>query len=282
VSAQGWWELAVVAEKLGFSRRDHLLALVERLISRGILNTSEFSRERGRIPGTRGQPRKLVFLAPSAVVAVSAHAATSEAAAFRNQALARLAEMPSNALPAPVEHNEITELRLRLDGLERHVRVVAENNATFLRERVAEIEQRAQSATARLEERVEKLEARVGEQFALPMAMPELPQVPRDIGPQARARAVVEALRSLMESVPTNRRRPGLTTNEILGLLVVGDPRAEPLRLAIADIGYGVKHTPQGMGVFLRWVRAESGLALDSQSSGKGSTRWFVSSDLTH
>jgi hypothetical protein len=144
VNRAGWWELEVVATKLGFSRRDHLLALVNRLISRGILNTSEFSRERGRIAGERGQPRKLVFLAPSAVVAISAHAATPEAAAFRNAALARLSEMPANALPAaPVD---------------------APPDFAHLAARVAQLEARL----APVEVRVEKLEAREPQQLMLP------------------------------------------------------------------------------------------------------------------
>lgn len=151
----GWWELAVIAEKLGF-RIDNLMRLVRRLRRVGLITSDESSSDGREIRHGRGDRRRLFYLSPSAVIIVASHARTPEAANFRRTALARLAEMPANALPAPVDHDELVALR----------RAYHEQSARF-------VELIVQVGT--LSARIEELATRRPAQLLLPGVDPKRP-----------------------------------------------------------------------------------------------------------
>lgn len=121
VSRFGWWELAVVTVRLGFTERRTVTRLVRRLMRDGLISEEESCTEGCEIRSGRGERRQLCFLSPAAVIVVASHARTPEAAEFRREALSRLAAIPSNALPSPVDHDEVTTLRARVGELERRV-----------------------------------------------------------------------------------------------------------------------------------------------------------------
>ena len=236
MSRPGWLELDLVVVKLGFSRRDHLAALVARLVSRGIIEPGQFSRERGETLSTGGRRRHLVFLSPEALVALSAHAATPEAAEFRREALSRLVAIPSNSLPAHVEHDEVTVLRARVDELEA---------------RVGMMERRPK-------------------QLALPF------KSDLDDTRSQHIRALVDGLARLEHAADGVVRGRGLRSRDILTLLPLDDPNARPLRDAIKMLFGQGDISAHKLGLLLREARKVPELGLTVRQFTNGAARWFV------
>lgn len=251
MSRLGWLELDLVVVKLGFSRRDHLARLVARLISRGIINTKEFSPERGETSAVGGRTKKLLFLAPSAVVAVSAHATTPESAEFRREALATLATLPSNALPsAPTA--DITVLQQAVFKLEQRVDALTLNQCAVV-------------------ERVEKIEARIPEQLRLPMAF--------EVDNVALHAAFVAAFEKLQAACGTRR---GLTSTEVFEQICSGNEAALELREIVKALNGGrMPGSSNPLGKILQRV-ADSNGALEGQWGHNHARRWVVTANGVH
>ena len=254
MNRNGWWELAVVAEKLGFGEQRNLTRLVRRLMGDGLISSQESCSEGSEIRSGRGERRRLVFLAPSAVVVVAAHARTPEAAAFRREALAALAAIPANALPsAPsadfaILQRAIFDLERRVDGL------TTKQDAVI--------------------ERVEKIEARVPEQLQLPMAI--------EIDHVALHATVIAKLEKLITVVNGPNGARGLLSREIFELMSSGHVAALELREAIKAINGGrmPARAPSLGKVLLRVCDSHGALA--GQWGHNHVRRWVVTSDGVH
>jgi hypothetical protein len=254
MSRPGWWELAVVARKLGF-RIDNLMRLVRRLRRDGLITSDESSSDGREIRHGRGDRRLLFYLSPSAVVVVASHARTPEAAEFRRRALSRLTEMPSNALPASHDMEEVAALRSALYVLEQ---------------RFAELH----GKTGALSARVEQLEARVPEQLQLPMGT--------EVDHIALHAAFVAAFEKLQTAVNGPNPSRGLKSTEVFDLIQVGHVAALELREATKAINGG--RMPMNAVVFGKLIQRVSTAngALEGRWGHNHVRRWLVVAKGVH
>lgn len=254
MSRVGWWELAAVSSKLGFSSDNECRRLVKRLISHSLIGADYFSADGLENKIGRGRPRHVIHLSPAAVVVVAAHARTPEAAAFRREALAALATMPSNALPAAPS--------AELSVLHRFV---------------VELEQRVNALTTRQDavvERVEKIEARVPEQLQLPMVC--------EVDDVAKHVAVIATLEKLITAVNGPNGARGLLSREIFDLMASGHVAALELREAVRAVNGGrMPATPSVFGKILQRV-CDSNSALVGQWGHNHTRRWIIASNGVH
>ncbi|MBK9263037.1 MAG: hypothetical protein IPM54_24945 [Polyangiaceae bacterium] len=247
MSRNGWWELADVAQKLGFAQHHDCKDLVDRLIRRGFVASDQYSggglkralvhqrvknRERvGLGPSTAkgGRPRELLYLSPAAVIVVASHARTPEAAAFRHQAITKLLEQAEQVIAL---RGELQELRGRVDQLERKPKQLIGPDMREIRVR--------------------------------------------------GFRMLVEALGELERTVNGALAGRGLRAREISNLMRTDDPRIVRFRNALEMLEGHTNFSYHQLGLLLREARRFPELGLCAHLDRDEVARWFVVSTETH